>query len=109
MKAKADVSSKLISVVEIAKRDLHAKNIKVYQYSDLDSEITKRKSKTITENIESTMIEHGAAEQCEDDAFQTMPGKEKIRAVPVLTVYLAVKSIKDLKAAFGYASHLQSL
>jgi len=102
LEAKSDVASKLISIVEIAKRDLHAKNIKVYQYTSLNSELTTRKPKTTTENIDSTSIEHSAAEQREDDAFQTMPGKEKIRAVPLLTVYLAGKSIKDLKTAFGY-------
>jgi len=99
--AKSDVVSKLISIIEIAKRELHAKNIKVYQYSSLSSETTTRKPKVNIENKDSTMVEADAVEE-QEDAFQTMPEKEKIRAVPVLTVYLATKSIKDLKAAVGY-------
>lgn len=106
--AKSDVASKLISITEIAKRELHAKNIKVYQYSGLSSEITTWKPKANIKDMfkDPTMVEADAAEEREEDTFQTMPQKEKIRSVPVLTVYLATKSIKDLKAALGYVLDL---
>lgn len=96
LRAQSRWSSKLISVAEIAKRDLQAKGVKVFQYSALSSEIVEieRKSKP-----------DGAAELSDDEAFQTMGAHElsdrKKRAVPVLTVYLAAQSVKGLKGAFG--------
>lgn len=99
--AKAAVANKLISIVEIAKRELTAKSEKLYQYSALASEIVplKKANKPINQNGAAANSE--ADPESEEDAFQTMGEKEKIRAVPILTVYLSRVPVKELRDAHG--------
>ncbi|GAB7348290.1 hypothetical protein MBLNU459_g6270t1 [Dothideomycetes sp. NU459] len=120
LRAKASVANKLISIIEIAKRDLTQGGNKIYQYSSLGSEIVKLKpSKKPASKINSTDDKHtkkdglaeegkeedeGEEEEEEDDeeeAFQTMDEKAKIRNVPVLTVHLSTVPIKELREAHG--------
>ncbi|KAM0715613.1 hypothetical protein Q7P37_009111 [Cladosporium fusiforme] len=94
-------ASKLISIVEIAKRDLQSKGVAVFQYTALSSEIVEidRVPKA------GFAVPSADGQGSDDEAFQTMgadkvPEKKK-RAVPVMTVYLAVQSVKALKSQFG--------
>lgn len=93
--AKAKAANKLISVVEIGKRELATKGIKCFQYNVLSSqmiEIDRQPSK--------------AGDGDEDEAaFETMDGAttvgtKKKRNVPVLTIYLASRSIEELKIEY---------
>ncbi|GIZ44211.1 hypothetical protein CKM354_000741500 [Cercospora kikuchii] len=109
-------AGKLISIVEIAKRDLVARGVPVYQYSALNSrldEIPRRGNHGDNkikrgEKGPNAATGGGGGEQDDessDDAFEVMgqaQGSEtKKRNVPVLTVYLATVSVKELKVAFG--------
>jgi hypothetical protein len=93
--AKAPVVNKLISIVEIAKRDLRADNQKIYQYNALSSEL-----------VQSTPATNHATDQdaMSDDepAFEKTEQKTTVRNVPTMTTYLSLTSVKELKQAYGY-------
>lgn len=97
--AKAKAAGKLISIVEIAKRQLASEGIKCFQYTALDSEIIEieRHPKNHKQDI--------VGEDESDDAFETMgevkPSATKKRSMPVLTIYLSRASVKELKIAYG--------
>ena len=145
--AKASVASKLVSIVEIAKRAIEQDGGKWWQYSRVHGEITELKEKkpkeaaggkTLAEwerekhsqqeqkqesakDTMATELRDGnapMAAESEDEedgaAFETMevdPGsgkatggaeaRRKIRAVPVLTIYLSRVPVADLKTAYG--------
>ncbi|OQO03050.1 hypothetical protein B0A48_11334 [Cryoendolithus antarcticus] len=99
-------ANKLITVTEIAKRELLLKGIKTFQYTALSSQMidVERKPAPRPPTANAAGDEDG---EISDDAFQTVGEVDikalgpKKRAVPVLTVYLATKPVKELKAEFG--------
>ena len=100
-------ANKLITIVEIAKRELATKGAQLYQYNALGSETIKveRKAKQSKEKSKDASL--GVDDQS-DDAFETMGendgGGEKIRLVPTMTTYLSSASIKELKMQYGYVA-----
>lgn len=96
-------ANKLITIVEIAKRDLESKGVKVFQYNALSSEVIEVERKPKPKGNGAPAEQDG--DGSEDEAFQTMGAAEeggvKKRAVPVLTTYLAVQPVKALRAEFG--------
>ncbi|CZT17422.1 uncharacterized protein RCC_03256 [Ramularia collo-cygni] len=92
--AKAKAAGKLISIVEIAKRELIQNGIKCFQYTALRSEV-----------VDVERSRKNDDEDDEDDAFETMgdvkESTTKKRSMPVITIYLSTKSVKELKVAFG--------
>ena len=97
-------ANKLITVVEIAKRDLQAKGVKVYQYNALSSETVEVERKPRAKGV-GAPLDAKDGDASEDEAFQTMgaevEGGLKKRAMPVMTAYLAVQPVKALRAEFG--------
>lgn len=97
--AKSKAAGKLISIIEIAKRELASAGIKCYQYTALSSELTdiERHSKKV--------IKDATDDGESDDAFETMgdvkQSATKKRSMPILTIYLSRTSVKELKNAFG--------
>lgn len=108
LRAKASVANKLISAIEIAKRDLSQNNEKVYQYNALTSEMANVKSakSRVAEGGRSGNDDGGdgdaAAAQEEDEAFEPLEQKDETEEVPVLTIYLSLASIKELRDAHGF-------
>lgn len=103
--AKSRCANKLISIVEIAKRELATNGTTCYQYNELSSELVDipRETKKAYGN-ENGSDGNDPAENS-DDAFQTMSvpvDPTKKRSKPSLTVYLSSVPVKELKAAFGY-------
>ena len=96
LRAKAHVANKLVSIIEIAKRELTSSGIDIYQYNNLASEIAPLKERDDTSRALDTTGDG------DDDAFQTMEKPNKIRATPVLTIYLAKTSIRELKDILRY-------
>jgi hypothetical protein len=94
--AKAPVVNKLISIVEIAKRDLKADNQRIYQYNALGSEL-----------VQSTPVTKDGTDQdaMSDDepAFEKTEQRTTVRNVPTMTTYLSLASVKELKQAYGYS------
>jgi hypothetical protein len=128
LRAQSRWASKLISIVEIAKRNLaestttndssSGSGIEIFQYSSLSSEmveIERRKSKP-KGGLGGAPLPEGEGEGSDDEgAFQTMgassaaaagdgedEGGMKKRAVPVLTVYLVGRPVKALRSEFGW-------
>lgn len=102
--AKAPVANKLISIIEIAKRELARNQANMYQYSALSSEtvpLNQLKGRMKRKTGDGGQKGNRDVES-EEDAFETMGEKEQIRAVPVLTVYLSTVRIQELKEAYGY-------
>jgi len=153
LSAKAGVANKMISVVEIAKRELEVQGAKWWQYSRVHSQVTElkekpgkgtdggktllqweteqaAKSKAEAQDLkdvveDSNMIDADGAEEDEEDAFEavapngndsTIPpteeitARKKIRAVPVMTIYMSRVHVEELKQAYGYVlpSHLRA-
>jgi hypothetical protein len=129
LRAQSRWASKLISIVEIAKRNLAespppptttngSSGIEIFQYSSLSSEIVEieRKPKPKPKGGLGAPLPEGEGEgEGSDDegAFQTMgassaaadvedEGGMKKRAVPVLTVYLVGRPVKALRSEFGW-------
>jgi hypothetical protein len=126
--AKANVASKMISVVEIAKREIAERGGKWFQYNAVGELVEERKLKpqgsekggkngvgdasTASEKVGDPQKEEEDENNEADsgsEAFETMKtpferaieGKAKIRAVPVMTVYLSRVRIDRLRKAYG--------
>ena len=114
LRAQSRWASKLISIVEIAKRNLESPDsgIKIFQYSSLSSEMVEIERKPKPKGLGAPLPEGEGSD--DEDAFQTMgasaptassgqdEGGMKKRAVPVLTVYLATRSVKGLRSEFAW-------
>ena len=150
--AKASVATKLISIVEIAKKRIMKGGGKWWQYSRLHGEITELKekrekvksegstllewekkqatemgaksSKSDGENVDLTMdVDDALKEDEEEAAFETMNEKKqttevafssdkeprrKIRAVPIMTIYMSRVPIVEFKGLYGYVCYRNS-
>ncbi|CAD0096115.1 unnamed protein product [Aureobasidium mustum] len=93
--AKAPVANKLISIVEIAKRDLKENGSKVYQYNALGSELIQSTPTTKDATNQDDMSD-------EEPAFEKVEQKTAVRNVSTMTTYLSLTPIKELKQAYGY-------
>jgi len=110
--AKGDVGAKLITVVEIAKREVAGKGGKWFQYSCVEGkveEVKKRKEKK--GGGQSDQKKNGdGGEDGEEEGFEVMKtpferaieGRPKVREVPVLIVYLSRVRIEILRKKYGY-------
>jgi hypothetical protein len=124
--AKAPVVAKMISVVEVVKREVERSNGgkgKWFQYNRLDesmsvyprkprasSQPNSNNDKSVEEQVEDMEIdEPGGEQEVEEEGFETMKtriermvdGTDKVRAVPVMTVYLSRVRIEKLRGLFG--------
>ncbi|KAK6396702.1 hypothetical protein LTR65_008600 [Meristemomyces frigidus] len=104
IKARAMVAGKLVSIIEIAKRELAAKGVNCFQYTALTSELVDipRKAKRTTKDGQSILPE--AREDDSEDGFETMGapnGATKQRNMPVMTVHLSRTPVRELKARYG--------
>jgi len=143
--AKADVASKLVSIVEIAKREIEQEKGRWWQYSGVTGRLEELKAREKKNNdpgkIEgrtikqwqedprsgghkgvaareemATEVEAGpkaksrtqsAASAEEEEAFQTMANlgnvgnRPKMRAVPIMSIYMARVPIPELKELYG--------
>ncbi|KEQ93427.1 hypothetical protein AUEXF2481DRAFT_6936 [Aureobasidium subglaciale EXF-2481] len=94
LKAKAPVANKLISIVEIAKRELKEAGTNIYQYNALGSELIESKPATKDTTDDAALPD-------EEPAFQHVEQKTTVRNVPVMTAYLSLVPIKELRDAHG--------
>lgn len=108
--AKAPIASKLITIAEIAKREIAKSGGKWFQYNKVEEVMVERKE-TLKKGGEK-LEEEKAPESEEDDettTFETMKtpfervieGKPKVRGLPVMTLYLSRVRIASLRKAYG--------
>lgn len=106
--AKAPVANKLISIVEIAKRELPI----CYQYNALSSATTEIASAPPpsgpAEHAQTGATENNNDDdqESDDDAFETVGAAETAatttkRNVSIMTIYLSSVPVRDLKIAYG--------
>ena len=137
--SKAPAASKMVSIVEIAKREIQKGEGKWWQYSKLhgvEEEVKEKQRKECGKTIldceekqaaraEDSIGETGKTKQGtetakdeveEDDGFEMMEekeriprvpglgdieGRKKIRAVPIMTIYMSRIQIPEFKDHFG--------
>ncbi len=111
--SKAAVASKMITIAEIVKREIEKAGGKWYQYNKLNKVVEEKvqragsakKEKSTTGDV--SMAENGddgAGKESEEE-FETMKtpferaieGKPKVRAIPIMTVYLSRVRIGRLR------------
>ncbi|KZF25639.1 hypothetical protein L228DRAFT_259034 [Xylona heveae TC161] len=112
------VTGKLISIVEIAKRNAKNKGVRVFQYSSLGSiskeEMLQKKQQQTRQGQKNEEVDRTAREGEEVESTQTIEsqegfalalpsngGQKKARQIPVLTIYLSNSTIKHLKEKYG--------
>lgn len=119
LRAKGPATSKMITVVEIAKRQIGQKGEKWFQYNKVEQVLAERKEGgknaekkemgTKTKKDENPTEQDGEDEQSGEEDFETMKtpferaheGTVKVRAVPVMTIYLTHTRIEELRKAYG--------
>jgi hypothetical protein len=101
--AQSRVASKLISIVEIVKRELLSKQVHYFQYNALTSQMTEIPRQTKKTNGHAAAGATSENDDDDDNAFQTMgvDAGMKRRVVPVMQVYLSKVAIKELRSEFG--------
>lgn len=115
LQSKAPVASKMITIVEISKREIAKSGGKWFQYNKIAQVTIERKEnpkkdgeKTSTEN---NTDDDKVDDEEERDDFETMKtpferaieGKPKVRSMPVMTVFLSRVRIDRLRRAYRYA------
>lgn len=109
--AKADVASKMISIVEIVKRNLAGEGGKWFEYIAVDAQLVEKKKQAKKKGDEEGGKEKGAVEEGdEEDAFEVMKtpferiitDRPKVRSIPVMAIYLSRVRIDDLRKKHGY-------
>jgi hypothetical protein len=121
--SKAPVASKMVTIAEIAKREIARAGGKWYQYNKVEQTMVEQKngpkeasSKAGKDKVSAggtprADVAEGEGSESEEDttAFETMKtpferaneGKSKVRAVPTMTIYLARDRIDSLRKAYG--------
>jgi hypothetical protein len=111
--SKAAVASKMITIAEIVKREIAKAGGKWYQYNKLNKIVEEKvekagsakKEKSTGGDVSMTEIGGEGAGQESEEEFETMKtpferaieGKPKVRAIPVMTVYLSRVRIDRLR------------
>ncbi|KFY48832.1 hypothetical protein V495_00995 [Pseudogymnoascus sp. VKM F-4514 (FW-929)] len=107
--AKAKAAGKLISVVEVVKREIAGEGGVWFQYNGLGEGISGVPRDKEDGGEEGDGEEDVEMEDVEEEGFEKMKtrieraieGTEKVRSVPVMTVYLSRVRIEALRGAYG--------
>lgn len=112
--AKAEVASKMISIVEIVKRNLGREGGKWFQYIAVDGQVVENKKKKDSEEDGKGKEKDDGEEEGEEDGFEVMKtpferiieDRPKVRSVPVMAIYLSRVRIDDLRKKHGYVHRI---
>lgn len=103
--AKAKAAGKLISVVEVVKREISGEGGVWFQYNGLGEGIAgvARDKEDAGEegDVEMEDVEEEGFEKMKTRIERAIEGTEKVRSVPVMTVYLSRVRIEALRGAYG--------
>lgn len=110
--AKAACACKMISIAEIAKREVGKEGGKWFEYCVVGGVVVERKEGVGKSSSERDGREDGDGDggtEEESTAFETMrtpferanEGRAKMRAVPVMSIYLSRVRIDALRKAYG--------
>ena len=117
LRSKAAVTSKMVAIIEIVKKQLAKDHLKTWQYSRLEGVVEdfKDKARCISHGtIEGVNRDRETGEVDEDDGsegyFENMPSREHgtsgqrshtVRNMPYITVFLSRSAISELKLLYG--------
>jgi hypothetical protein len=110
LQGRSKAATKLISIVEIAKRDLSSQGISCNQYNALSSvlvDIPRQPKK----QADAPEVDGKGDGEDSGDAFQSIEdplGETKKRNQPVLTIYLSKAWVKELRNECGYVIDVPS-
>ncbi|KAF2461342.1 hypothetical protein BDY21DRAFT_84090 [Lineolata rhizophorae] len=103
--APAEAANKLVSVLEVAKRELEENNAPRFQYTAVIGRPAK------VENRNSNLVQNQDDEMDEDDGFEPMDVERRLKLLegrtirpppaPILAVYLSDVQILELKSTYG--------
>ncbi|TVY68877.1 hypothetical protein LSUE1_G005532 [Lachnellula suecica] len=113
--SKGKVASKLITVIEVAKREIAAGGGKWFQYNVIEAVLEEKKEEKVVGKDskagegEGMDVERDEEVEEEEEGFETMKtpferaieGKPKVRAVPTMTTYLSRVRIDGLRKKYG--------
>jgi hypothetical protein len=123
--SKASAASKMITIAEIAKREIVTGGGKWFQYNTVEEVMVEQKEtqkkgqdkdkrrntqkKVVDEEDEDANEDERVGDVSEEDAFETMKtpfersieGKPKVRGIPVMTLYLSRIKIDSLRKEYG--------
>lgn len=114
--SKADTTAKLITIIEIAKRDIGTSGGKWFQYNVVYQVMEQQKEKEKKKDGEKDKgtakvddDEHEEGEDDEDEQLETMKtpferaieGQPKVRAIPHMAIYLSRIRIESLGKKYG--------
>lgn len=115
--ANGEVGGKLISIIEIIKREIASKGGKWFQYTVVEGrrEEVKKKERRREVGERKGNAKGNEEEEEDEDAFEVMKtpferaieGQPKIREVPILIVFLSRVSIDFLRKKYGYVESLK--
>ncbi|KAI9739428.1 MAG: hypothetical protein M1818_005116 [Claussenomyces sp. TS43310] len=112
--AKASTASKMITIVEIAKRELALKGLRWYQYNRLEQTMAEKRAEKVTtiwgrevaadldEDLDMTAKSDSAFETLKTPLERAIEGRPKVRAIPFMSIYLSRVPVEKLMAAYGY-------
>ncbi|KAI2639003.1 hypothetical protein GGS26DRAFT_370079 [Hypomontagnella submonticulosa] len=112
LRAKAADTGKLVSIAEIAKRELEKRTDDGriwFQYIALGEELKERPRDEGNTIIEETKLDGGSDGDHDDDDFEIMKtpferaieGQPRLRGVPIISLFLSRVSIEELKKRYG--------
>jgi len=113
--AKAEAASKMISITEIAKRNIAKDGGKWFQYNKVEEVMEETKSKeeeSKGRGKKSDEEKDGIGSEADEDGFEAMKtpfersieGKPKVRGMPIMTIYLSRVRIDSLRKEWGYVN-----
>lgn len=114
LRARGPAAGKLVTVVEIAKRQVGKMGGRWFEYCSVGEVGEEREGDGESDKEEGgkgkgeEMVEDGEEEE-EEEGFETMKtpferemeGRKKVRKVPVMTVYLCQSRIEELRKLHG--------
>ncbi|OTA84634.1 hypothetical protein M434DRAFT_170482 [Hypoxylon sp. CO27-5] len=114
LRAKAPDTGKLVSIAEIAKRELEKRvedGCVWFQYIALGEEL-----KEIPRGEGNTIIEETKLDGSDEDDFEVMKtpfqraieGQPRLRAVPIMSLFLCRASIEELKKRYGEQTNAET-
>ncbi|KAI5860218.1 hypothetical protein GGS23DRAFT_240297 [Durotheca rogersii] len=118
LRAKASDASKLISIAEIAKRELEKGDLggsdRWFQYIALGEQLAETPRRERDAVVEETKLGGAGAGEDDGDDFEIMKtpleraleGRPRLRGTPVMSLFLSQTSIEELKNRFGEQSNL---
>jgi hypothetical protein len=108
----AKTANKEVSIAEIVKRELNGLGMRVWQYTGLASRVEKVSARETEVKTEGAGLADEGNEDVEELAFEIMEQQskkagDKVRSMPVLTIWLSSCEIREIEKEYGVQVSLE--